>query len=91
MLVAVVVISSGVVGYRTIACSSWQDDHKRFIYTEMIKISPITYGPEDIDAIISERPEGCARPTELSDEDFGRFRDEGVGPNHFRDRMRATT
>ena len=86
VVVALVAFASGVLGYRTVTCNSWQEDYKRFLYTEMLKISPITYGPEDIDAIIGERPAGCERPRELSDEDFRRFRDEGVGPNHFVER-----
>lgn len=89
--IMVALMSAGVFGYRTVTCSSWQEDYKRFIYTEIMKNSPVIYGPDDIEAIIGDRPAGCERPEELTDEELRRFRDEGIRPNHFVDRMRVTS
>lgn len=88
LVVALVVISAGVVVLRDRACTAWQDDYKRFLYTEMLKNSPVTYSPEDIDTIIGERPVRCERPASLTDEDVARYRKEKIGPNEFVDEMR---
>jgi hypothetical protein len=86
-LMLVLVVAGGLV-LRTTTCSSWQEDYKRFLYSEMLKNSPVTHTPEDIDRIIGTRPSGCTRPTSLTDGDIALFRQENVGPNHFIDEMR---
>jgi hypothetical protein len=86
-LVLVLVVAVGLA-VRTTTCSSWQDEYKRFMYSETLKNSPIIYTPEDIDRIIGTKPSGCTRPTSLTDEDITLFREENVGPNHFIDEIR---
>lgn len=86
-LVLVLVVTFGLV-FRTTTCSAWQEDYKRFMYSEMMKNSPIIYTPEDIDRIVGAKPSGCARPTSLTDEDRTRYREQNVGPNDFIDEMR---
>ena len=86
--ITLLVVTASVVVFRDRSCTAWQNKYKRFLYTEMIKNSPIIYSPEDIDRIIGERPVGCERPTSLTDEDFTRYRNENIGPNEFVDEMR---
>ena len=88
-LVLLVVFLTANVLLPSYSCSAWQEDYKRFIYSETLKISPVIHGPEDVESIIGGRPRGCARPTGLSDEDISKFRGEGVGPNHFLDEFRS--
>lgn len=71
------------------SCSSWQEDYKRFMYSETLKNSPVLYGPGDIESIIGTRPVGCSTPRGLSSEDIRTFQSEGVGPNHFVNEFRS--
>jgi hypothetical protein len=86
-LMLVLVVSGGLV-LRTTTCSSWQTDYKRFIYSEMLKNSPVIHTPDAIEQIVGAKPPGCTRPTSLTDEDIAVFREENVGPNHFIDQFR---
>jgi hypothetical protein len=86
-LMLILAVWGGLV-FRTTTCSAWQEDYKRFIYSEMLKNSPIIHTPQDIEQLIGAKPPGCARPTSLTDEDTALFREENVGPNHFFDQMR---
>ena len=86
-LVLVLVVAGGLV-LRTTTCSSWQEDYKRFMYSEMLKNSPVTHTPQDIEQLIGTKPSSCTHPTSLSDGDIATFRQENVGPNHFVDEMR---
>jgi hypothetical protein len=88
-LVLVLLVPVGLV-IRTRTCSAWQDDYKRFLYSEMMKNSPVIFTPEDIDRIIGEKPPGCTRPMSLTEEDRARYREQSVGPNEFNDEMRET-
>ncbi len=85
--VLMLTVTAGFV-FRTRTCSAWQDDYKRFLYSEVMKNSPLIHTPEDIDRIIGERPSGCTRPETFTEEDSARFREENVGPNEFMDEMR---
>ena len=76
--VIVVTIAGGLTILHVRECSAWQDDYKRVLYMEMMRNSPIVYTPKDIDRIIGNRPAGCERPTQLSNEDFARYRDLGA-------------
>ncbi len=89
-LVAITLVAAaiGVVGVGTWRCSQWQDDYKLFLYSEVLRNSPIIYTPKDIDRIIGSRPIGCVRPESLDDEDLARYRREHVGPNEFVDQIR---
>ncbi len=86
----VLVVSVGLVA-RTTTCTSWQEDYKRFIYSETLKNSPVIYMPEDINRIIGGKPSGCTRPASLTDEDIARYREQNVGPNHLIDEMRKAS
>jgi hypothetical protein len=86
-LVLVLVVGGSLV-FRTTTCSAWQDDYKRFLYSEMLKTSPIIHTPQDIEQLIGAKPWGCTRPTSLTEEDIALFREENVGPNHFIDEVR---
>jgi len=90
-LAAVLLVMGGVVAYLTIdACGDWRERYKRFLYAEMMKISPVIYTPDMIEQIIGERPVGCDRPAAtLSKNDLERYRREGVGPNEFAEEMRG--
>lgn len=83
-----VIAAAGVGGVGAHRCSHWRDEYKRFLYSEMLKNSPVIYSPQDIDRIVGDRPLGCARPTAVSDEDTSRYRREHVGPNEFLDEVR---
>jgi hypothetical protein len=86
--IAVFVLAAGLVVLRASGCSAWQNDYKRFLYSEMLKNSPIIHTPEDIDRIIGMKPSGCERPTSLTQEDVARYRKEKVGPNEFLEEVR---
>jgi hypothetical protein len=90
---AFVLLAGGLFTYRMIdACNDWQDRYKRFLYSELIKNSPMIYTPEMIDGVIGEPPAGCDRPSRvLSEDDAERFRREGVGPNEFAPAIRRAT
>lgn len=84
VLAALFLVTSGVVAYRTFECADWQERYKRFLYSEIVKISPVIHTPDTIEQLIGDRPAGCDRPSEtLSKEDLERYRREGVGPNEF--------
>ena len=87
-LASLLLVASVVVAYRTEACSNWQEQYKRFIYSEMLKNAPFTYTEKMIEEIIGERPLGCGRPS-LSNQDSRRYRREGVGWNEFAEEQRA--
>lgn len=84
-------LASGALAYRSVdACRGWQERYKRFLYSEMMKNSPVTYSPEMIEEVVGERPGGCDRPSRvLSKADVERYRQEGVGPNEFVEERRA--
>jgi hypothetical protein len=84
-LAALLLVMSGVAAYRTIdGCEYWQERYRRFLYSEMMKISPVIYTPDMIEERIGERPPGCDRPAAtLNRDDLQRYRREGVGPNEF--------
>lgn len=75
-LMTLLITASGFLVLRDDGCRAWQDDYKRFLYSEALKNSPIVYNPEDIDRIIGERPDRCMPPTSLTDEDVARFLNE---------------
>lgn len=87
-LMALLIAAAAFLVLRDGGCRAWQDDYKRFLYSETLKNSPVIYNPEDIDRIIGERPDGCTRPTSLTNEDVARYRQENIGPNEFMDEMR---
>lgn len=83
-LAALVLVTSGVVAYRTNECADWQERYKRFLYSEIVKISPVIHTPDMIEELIGDRPAGCDRPSAtLSKVDLERYRREGVGPNEY--------
>jgi len=89
LLVAICVACVAFLGgYRSWQCSQWQDDYKRFLYVEVLKNTPVIYTREEIDRIIGGQPEGCVRPTSLTNEDVARYQREHVGPNEFLDEER---
>jgi hypothetical protein len=93
-LAIVLLVTGALLVYRTTdACVNWRERYKRFLYSELIKLSPFIYTPEMIEEIIGERPLGCDAPTfrELSDADIERFQREGVGPNEFLEERRAAS
>lgn len=88
---SLLLVASVVVAYlSTGVCSDWEEQYKRFIYSELIKNSPFIYTEKMIEEIIGERPTGCARPA-LNHEDLRRYRREGVGPNEFLEEQRAAS
>ena len=87
-----VVLSLGLAAALFVAvsrgtCSAWKERYKRFEYSQLIETSPIIFGPETIERIIGERPDGCAVPKGLTHADVRRFRAEGVGPDYFDDEL----
>ena len=93
-LVVIAVVGSlavGSVAYVTVdACSWWQDRYKQYVYSEMMKNSPIILPDGGVEAIIGQRPINCdGPPYELTHADMDRFRSEGIGPNSFLEETRA--
>jgi len=61
-----------------------RSNRKRFLYSEIVKISPVIHTPDMIEELIGDRPAGCDRPSAtLSKVDLERYRREGVGPNEY--------
>ncbi|HZJ51143.1 MAG TPA: hypothetical protein VFF07_09915 [Actinomycetota bacterium] len=61
-LASLLLVASDVAAYlRTDVCSDWQEQYKRFIYSEMIKNSPFIYTEKMIEELLT------------ADRGFGRF------------------
>lgn len=90
-LVSLLLVMNGVVVLRTVtSCADWQERYKRFLYSEMMKISPVIHTTEMIEQIVGARPLGCDRPSRtLNTKDLKRYKDAGVGPNEFVEEIRA--
>jgi hypothetical protein len=90
-LICLLVVMNGVVVFRVVgSCENWQESYKRFLYSEMMRSSPVIHTPEMIEQIVGARPLGCDRPSRaLNRKDLKRYRNAGVGPNEFVEEIRA--
>ncbi|MEA2433290.1 MAG: hypothetical protein QOG54_747 [Actinomycetota bacterium] len=87
VLALIVLAISGFVAFRTVdTCHDYQDRYKKFVYSEMMKNSPIIIDPDEL---FGEPPWLCEKPSGmLTADDRARYNREGIGPNEFTDEMR---
>ena len=89
-LALALLLAGGVIGYRTVdACGDWRERYKQFLYTEMMKNSPVIFTPEMIGEIVGGRPFGCDRPDTLTESDVARFNRDGVDRRAINEEIRA--
>ena len=77
---------AGAFGYRTIhTCADWRNDYNRYTFIHTMRTGPML----ETEELFSERPAGCEKPT-LTEADKERFRSDGVDPEEFLAKLRAS-